>query len=380
MNPAIVGVAGSTIRALNALRTPTSIDLGIGQPTLPPNLAHFEAATRWVGRHGIPYSSNIGDPELRAAIAAAYAYPGLDHPDNVCITTGSQEAVYAAMRTVLDPAVDEVLVVEPAFPVYVKIAQIEGIALRRVAIDPRGADPFDAENVLAAVGPNTRLVVICSPCNPTGAVISKATVRKIADGLLARGGAPVYVLHDEIYRELVFTNDVGEFGKVYPYTIAINSLSKSNAVTGLRLGWAIAPSDVMPHFVKFHGWLTSCASTFAQRVALGIFAARELGAHRAWYAEQRAGVLAALAELPLEHVVPMGAFYCCVRVGATDTLAFAKALIAERDVVTVPGDIFGPTLAGWLRTSFVSPLPEIREGLSRIAAFAVEHDELVARR
>ena len=380
MNPAIVNVAGSTIRALGALRTPTSIDLGIGQPTLPPNLAHFEAATRWVGRHGIPYSSNIGDPELRAAIAAHYAYPGLDHPDNVCITTGSQEAVYAAMRTVLDPAVDDVLVVEPAFPVYVKIAQIEGIAFRRVAIDPEGLDPFDPQAILAAVGPNTRLIVICSPCNPTGAVISRATVQKIADGLLARGGPPVYVLHDEIYRELVFTGDVGEFGKVYPHTIAINSLSKSNAVTGLRLGWAIAPSEVMPHVVKFHGWLTSCASTFAQRVALGIFAANELDAHRAWYATQRLGVLATLAELPLAYIVPMGAFYCCVRVGATDTLAFAKSLIAERDVVTVPGDIFGPTLAGWLRTSFVSPLPDIREGLARIASFTLEREPLAVRR
>lgn len=352
------------------MRTPTSIDLGIGQPTLPPNVVHFENATRWVAEHGIPYSTNIGDADLRAAIAARYAYPGLDDPGNVCITTGSQEAVYAAIRTVVDPAVDEILVVEPAFPVYVKIAQIEGIALRRVAIDPRGPDPFDADTILAAVGPTTRLIVICSPCNPTGAVISKVTTKKIADGLLARGGPPVYVMHDEIYREIVFTDDAGEFGKVYPYTIAINSLSKSNAVTGLRLGWAIAPTDVMPHIVKMHGWLTSCASTFAQRVALGIFEADELGAHRAWYADQRAGVLAILAKSTLEYVVPQGAFYCCVRVGATDTLEFAKALIAERDVVAVPGDIFGPILAGWLRTSFVSPLADIGEGLARIASFA----------
>lgn len=376
MNPAIIDVAGSTIRALAAMRTPTSIDLGIGQPTLRPNLAHFEAATRWVGAHGIPYSSNSGDPDLRAAIAERYAYPGLDDASNVCITTGSQEAVYAAMRTVLDPAVDEVLVVEPAFPVYVKIARVEGIALRRIAIDPTAAEPFDADAILAAVGPKTRLIVICSPCNPTGNVITKAATQKIADGLLERGGPPVYVMHDEIYREIAFTEDAGEFGKVYPYTIAINSLSKSNAVTGLRLGWLIAPSDVMPHVVKFHGWLTSCASTFAQRVALGIFAADELGAHRAWYAAQRAGVLATLGTLPLDFIVPQGAFYCCVRVGATDTLAFAKALVAERDVITVPGDVFGPTLAGWLRTSFVSPLADIDEGLARIAAFAAERGAL----
>ncbi len=379
MNPAIVAIGGSTIRALNALRTPTSIDLGIGQPTLPPNVAHFEAATRWVGAHGVPYSTNAGDQDLRAAIAAHYAYPGLDASDNVCITTGSQEAVYAAMRTVLDPAVDEVLVVEPAFPVYLKIAQVDGIAFRCIGLDPQAPDPFDPDAILAAVGPNTRLIVICSPCNPTGAVISKATTKKIADGLLARGGAPVYVMHDEIYREIIFTEDAGEFGKVYPYTIAINSLSKSNAVTGLRLGWAIGPSDVMPHLVKMHGWLTSCASTFAQRVACEIFRAHELGAHRSWYAAQRAGVLDLLAATPLAYLVPQGAFYSCVRVGAGDTLGFAKALIAERDVVAVPGDIFGPVLAGWLRISFVSPLDDIREGLARIASFADERGLLAAR-
>jgi aspartate/methionine/tyrosine aminotransferase len=372
VNPAIVGTAGSTIRALHAKRGPNSINLGIGEPTLMPDVANFERATAWVAEHGCRYSTNIGDPDLREAIAAHYAYPGLDSADNVCITAGSQEAVYVAMRTLLDPARDEVLVVEPAFPVYVKIAEIEGVAVRRVEIDPRGADAFDPETLLAAVGPNTRLIVICSPNNPTGRVISRASAKRIADGLLARGGEPVYVLHDEIYREIVFTDDVGAFGKVYPYTIAINSLSKSNALTGLRLGWLIAPRDTLPHIVKMHGWVTSCASTFAQRVAYDVFTRNQLELQRPWYAEQRAGVLAAVAETPLDFIVPEGAFYLCVRVGAEDTLGFAEALIAERDVVAVPGHIFGAILRGWLRTSFVGPLADVREGLHRIASFAAE--------
>ncbi len=339
-----------------------------------PNAAHFERATQWVALHGCRYSTNNGDVELRAKIAAYYAYPSLDHADNVCITTGSQEAVYVAMRTLLDPARDEVLVVEPAFPVYVKIAQAEGIPLRRLSMDPQASDPFDADAILAALGPNTRLIVICSPCNPTGRVISKATTKRIANGLLARDGPPVYVLHDEIYRELVFTGDRGEFGKVYPFTIAINSLSKSNALTGLRLGWFIAPLDVMPHMIKFHGWVTSCASTFAQRIAIEVFDANELGAHRAWYAARRAGVLEAIAATPLAYVEPQGTFYLCVRIGsiATDTLAFAETLIDRSDVVAIPAHIFSPTMAGWLRTSFVGSLPDVAEGLARIASLAAE--------
>ena len=382
MNPAIAAVTGSTIRALHAKRRPTSINLGIGEPTLRPNIAHFEAATRWIAENGCRYSTNIGDADLRAAIAAKYAYPTLAHADNVCITTGSQEAVYVAMRTLLDPAVDEVLVVEPAFPVYVKIAQIEGVRCNRVAIDPQANDAFDAETILAAITPATRLIVICSPCNPTGRIITQATVKRIADGLLARGGEPVYVLHDEIYRELVYTDDVGEFGLVYPYTISINSLSKSNALTGLRLGWMMAPLGIMPQFVKMHGWLTSCASTFAMRVAMEVFRANDLGAHLPWYETQRAGVLEALDASGLEFVRPDGGFYACVRVGETsmDTLAFAEALIDVCDVVAIPGDIFSPMMAGWLRTSFVGDLAAIADAYGRIAKFAADRGALASLR
>ena len=372
MNPAIEAVSGSLIRALHAKRRPTSINLGIGEPTLMPDVASFERATHWIAEHGCRYSTNIGDADLREAIAHHYGYPGLDHPENVCIMTGSQEAVYVAMTTLLDPAEDEVLVVEPAFPVYGKIARINGVPLRTIGIDPREPDAFDAERILAAVGPKTRIVVIGSPSNPTGRVLTRASVKRIADGLLARGGKPVYVLHDEIYRELTYTDDAGYFGKVYPHTLVVNSLSKSNALTGLRLGWLIASADVMPHIVKMHGWATSCANTFAQRVAYDIFANDALGVHRAWYAAQREAVLGIVRDLGLEHVEPEGAFYLCVRVGAPDTLDFAEALIEEKDVVAVPGHIFSPLLVGWLRTSFVGPVADIREGLGRIAALASE--------
>ncbi len=370
MNPAIARGEASLIRALHARRRPSSIDLGLGQPTLLPNVRYFERATAWVAENGCGYSPNMGEPELRAAIAAHYAYPNLDGAANVCITTGSQEAVYVALRTLLDPAHDELLVVEPAFPVYGKIAEVEGIPLRRLALDPQAPDPFDPDLILAAVGPKTRAIVICSPCNPTGRVISRASAARIAAGLLARSGAPVYVLHDEIYRELIYTSDVGEFGKIYPYTVAVNSLSKSNALTGLRLGWAIAPAEVMPSFVKLHGWITSCASTFAQRVALEVFAARDLAGHRDWYAHQRTAVLATLNQLGLDYIEPEGAFYVCVRIGLANSRAFAEALIDECDVIAIPGDLFSPVLAGWLRTSFTGPIDQVCEGLRRIAEFS----------
>ena len=324
MNPAIVNTGGSLIRALHGRRKHSSINLGIGEPTLMPNVEYFERATRWIAEHGCRYSTNIGDHDLREAIAAHYDYPHLNHADNVCIMAGSQEAVYVALRTLLDPAQDELLVVEPAFPVYAKIALMEGIPLRRVTSTAATNFAIDVDAILAAVGPDTRMIVVCSPSNPTGRVLSKADAKRLADGLLARPGAPVYVLHDEIYREIVFTDDAAEFGKVYPHTVAINSLSKSNALTGLRLGWVIAPNAGMQQMVKMHGWVTSCANTFSQRVAHEIFTANDLSGHRAWYANQKREALAAARDAGLEAIDPEGAFYLCLRVGDPDTLKFAE--------------------------------------------------------
>jgi aspartate/methionine/tyrosine aminotransferase len=373
MNPAIEAQSGSVIRALNAKRKPSSINLGIGEPTLRPDRALFESAMAWVDENGCGYSSNAGFDDLREAIASHYAYPSLDRAANVCTTTGSQEAVYVALKTLCDPACDEVLIVDPAFSIYHKICEVEGIPFARVRMPASTGFAFDAAAILEAITPRTRVVVICSPNNPTGRTISRSEAQAISSALLARGGLPIYVLHDEIYRELSYIDDVGTFGEIYPYTIAINSLSKSHALTGLRIGWAIGPADVMPQIVKMHGWATSCASTFAQRVAMAAFASGDLSGHLAWYAHQREGVLAAAAEFGLDHVVPDGAFYLCIRTGADDTLAFAERLLVERDVVAIPAHIFSEDLRGWLRTSFVSPLESVREGYRRIAAEMREH-------
>jgi aminotransferase len=374
VNPTIRDIPASLIRALHARRTPTSLDMGLGEPTLMPDIAHFEKATAWTRENGCRYSSNIGFDELRAAIAGHYRYPGYD-AGNVCITTGSQEAVYAAIKALLDPAQDEILLVEPLFNVYDKIAQAENVSVRRVVLGTETGCAFDAGAILAAVTPRTRLIVVCSPNNPTGRVMTRGEAKKLADGLLARPGPPVYVMHDEIYRELMFTGDFCEFGKTYPYTIAINSLSKSNALTGLRLGWLFAPSDVMPQIVKVHGWMTSCASTFAQRVAIEVFAANDLAAHRSWYVTQKDVALAAARQAGLEFIEPDGAFYLCVRVGVglDEMVPFAESLIDERDVIAIPGHIFGSSLVGWLRTSFVAKPEVIREAYRRIAEHAKKY-------
>lgn len=373
MNPLLATIEPSEIRALNGKKRPTSIDLGLGEPVLLPQQRFIEAAARETAERGMKYTLNAGDLELRSSIAARYAYPGMSDARNVTVMTGSQEAMYVAIKTLLDPARDEMLVIEPAYPAYVKIAQLEGIAVRSVGMPEATGFAYDADIILGALTPATRLIILASPANPTGRVMTAAAMQTLAGALLKRGGEPVWILADELYRELMYVDDPGHAGAVYPYTIAVNGLSKSNALTGMRVGWTIAPAPLCDELTKVHAWISSAASTFGQRVARSIFA--EPGAlteHVPWYRSQRAAVIEAVRAAGLTFVEPDGAFYVCVKLPhGTDSLAAAHRLIEEHDVVTMPGIIFGATLEGWLRLSWVAPIDVFCDGLARIAGAAL---------
>ncbi len=370
MNPKLLGIEPSVIRALAAKKKPDSIDLGLGEPTLKPQQRFFEAATRWVAENGTKYTTNAGDLATRERIAAHYNYPGMAKASNVCMMTGSQEAVFVTIKTMFDPRLHELLVVEPAFPAYGKMAQLEGIATRRIAMRAEDDFGYDVDAILASIGPRTRMIVIGSPANPTGAVLRRADAKRLADALLARGGEPIWVLHDEIYRELTYVDDPGYLAQVYPYTIVANSLSKSNALTGMRIGWIIAPDSAIDKITQTHSWVTATASAFGQRIAYEIFG--EPGALQeqfAWYRDQRTKVVAALQHSGMRFIKPDGAFYACVKLpDGLDCLVAATELVEQRGVVAIPGKIFGSTLAGWLRLSWVAPIDQFTEGIRRIAA------------
>ncbi|MBV9277492.1 MAG: pyridoxal phosphate-dependent aminotransferase, partial [Candidatus Eremiobacteraeota bacterium] len=340
-------------------------------PSLPPTAEYLTAALERSEREGLRYTVNAGDPELRELIAEHYAYPGYTHASNVCMMTGSQEAVYVAIKTLLDPAKDQMLLVEPAFPAYAKMARLEGVELRTVSMNEHEDFAFDTDRILDALNDRTRLIVFCSPSNPTGGVIRKAAVEHLACALLRRGGEPVYVLHDEIYRAQTYIDDPGHMAAVYPHTIVTNSLSKSNALTGLRLGWTIAPHAIAEAIVKAHAWVTSAASTFAQRVAFEIF--RTPGAlleHVVWYREQCNAAIGALDGSGFRYLTPEGAFYACIKLpDGISSLPAAHELADRFDVIAIPGIAFGECFEGWLRLSWVSPVDQFREGLARIREF-----------
>lgn len=374
MNPVLSGIAPSLIRAINARKRPGDIDLGLGEPTLRPDAAPFDAATARVRDEGLPYTANAGDPALREAIAGYFAFPGMAQAANVCVTIGSEEALYLAIKTVLDPARDEVLIPEPCYLAYAKLCALEGVRHRAVGFG--GDDGFRprADVLLGALGSDTRMIILNTPANPTGRVWPAAELRALADGLAARPGPPVYVLSDEVYRELFYTPErPASVADVYPHAMVAGSLSKSNALTGLRLGWLMGAAEVITQATKVHQLVNTAASTFSSHVALEIFRRPEtLGAHRPLYAEQRALLLDLLARSGVEHAPVEGAFYCFVRLPerwAADSLAAAERLLEEHRVVTVPGVAFGAAGEGWLRLSWVASPDALAEGITRIAAF-----------
>jgi aminotransferase len=379
MNKRIAEIPPSLIRSLNALKKPGDIDFGIGEPTIAPDLTAFEDALEWTREHGSPYSPNAGFMELRRLIAGYLSTSEGSRAnelkaENVCVTIGSEEALYLAIKTVIDPSVDEVLIVEPCYLAYPKICVLEGIAHRMVSLDPVNGFLPSATAVLAAIGPATRMVVINSPCNPTGRVWPAEEIAKLAQGLSARPGPPVYILADDVYRELYYGDEApAAIGAFYPHTLTAGSLSKSNALTGLRLGWLAGPEEIISGAIKVHQFVNTSATTFSQRVAIALFS-REGGLlpQRDHYVAMRKFLLESAAGAGVEIIAPEGAFYALIKLPgsyAGKSMEAAERILREANVVTVPGLAFGESGEGWLRISWVAEPEALREGLERIGSW-----------
>lgn len=370
MNPRVAEIPPSLIRAINARKRPGDIDLGLGEPTLRPALEPFETATRWIAEHGCPYTPNAGFPELRAAIARRYGGDRFAQAESVCVTVGSEEAIYLAIKTVVDPEQDEVLVVEPCYLAYPKICGMEGIRHRTVALSAEEGFRPDAARVLKALREDTRLLVLNSPANPTGRIWPREELRALARGLADRP-QPVYVLWDDVYRELYHGEEPpASLAEYHPHTLIAGSLSKSNALTGLRLGWLIGPAEAVQGAIKVHQFVNTAASTFSQRVALAVMD-RPGGTaeHREWYVRMRRVLLDAAARYDLDVLPPEGTFYAMVRLPETlreDSVRAAESLLDRCRVVTVPGRAFGESGEGWLRLSWVAPEETLVEGVRRL--------------
>ncbi len=361
------GIQKSLIRQLFDRAQPGSINLGLGEPDLPTPDVIREAAAHIVTEEQNGYTSHAGLPALRERIAADYPHMNLT-VDQVITTAGSQEALYLALMTLIDEG-DEVLLPDPGFVAYPAIVQMAGGKPIFYRLPADRDFCFDAEEFRRSLSPRTKAVVCISPSNPTGRALTSKNLAAMATALEHTG---IFVISDEIYRELYFTPERPEsISEYYELAIVIAGLSKSLSMTGWRLGWLCGDKDFIKSALVLHGYVTTCASTIAQKAALRAAWTNEAQIARAemrqTFHRRRDQLLSLIDDkLRLRAISPDGAFYTMV-----DTSRYGRSLavadkLLEHRVITVPGSAFGKECAGFLRVSFCADIPDLAEGIERI--------------
>lgn len=357
------GIEISLIRQINALATPLTTNLGLGEPNLEPDGTFRELASRAATEGSWRYTANAGTLALRAHIASGTSF---DPKNEVCVTAGTQEALFAISQAYVESG-DEVLVPEPGFVAYETLVRIAGG--NPIPYPLHAPDwTIDLPELRKRVTPRTKAIVVNSPSNPTGAALAAAELDAIADlGPL--------VISDEVYREIHFGDPPPSMLGRGRNVIVVSGLSKSHGMTGLRLGWAIAAADLMAPVIRAHQYIATCASAFSQTLAELIFEnaswnAQWLAGVREQFRIQRDIALAAVEQqVHIALTPPAGAFYLFVPVPTCDSVGLAKALATEAAVLTIPGVAFGAAGEGFLRISFAASEEQLLTGIRRIGAY-----------
>jgi aspartate/methionine/tyrosine aminotransferase len=358
----LANVELSLIRQINALATPLSVNLGIGEPNVVPDerlreLARRAATVPW------QYSPNAGTLALRRKLCEGTSY---DPKTEVCVTAGTQEGLFAVFTAFVNPG-DEVLVPDPGFLSYATLAEMCGATAVRYELEPPEWS-IDVAALEKKITRKTKAILVNSPSNPLGSVVPKETLERIA----ALGKL---VVSDEVYREIWYDEPPASMLELGDRVIVLNGLSKSHAMTGLRLGWIHGRASLMKTIVTAHQYIATCASVFSQALAESIFEDRTWNASwlagvRAQFAEQREAALHAIRhELETEVAPPAGAFYAFVPVPACESIDFAKSLATDAAVLVIPGVAFGPHGQGFVRISYAAPVEQVTAGIERIGRY-----------
>jgi len=356
-------------------------DLGAGEPDFatPPHVT--AAAHAALDQNFTKYTANAGIAELREAVSARYhtdygvTYP----PDEVIVTAGGKQALHHAAHALFGPG-DEVITHTPGWPTLVE--QIKLAGAEPVIVRTREEEGFapTAAGLLAAVSPRTRGIVINSPGNPTGALLSEAEARLLAGEASRRG---LWIVIDLCYERLIYDGVPHNLPKIFgdamrDRLILAGSTSKAYAMTGWRCGWLVGPKPVVQAANALQSHSTSNVNSITQRAAIAALTGPQdcVGAMLHEYKQRRDQVLAWLAEEPrLRCNVPQGAFYVFPSIvdflspdGWRTSLDFTDALLRDERVVTTPGEAFDAP--GFVRLSYATSLQTLREGITRLIRFA----------
>jgi len=358
-----------------ARRTPGVIRLEMGDPELdtPPHVV--QAMTQALAAGYTHYTPMAGLVELQEAVAHKVAAENgieIDPHSQVVVTAGATSALYLAFLATINPG-DEVLLPTPCWPQYVPMIELAGGRAAFYPLRPEWDFRLDLDALRAAISPRTRMVLVCSPGNPTGTVLSREEMVAIARLAAERD---LLIISDEPYEHLVYDGaqhtSIGSLAEGQGRTITVYSCSKSYTMTGWRMGYAVGPAPVIGAMSRLQSYTHGCANAAVQRAAIAALTAS--AEYVAWlvaeYQRRRDCLLEGLLSIPgVRCVRPQGAFYAFPDISAFGRPAtdFAGYLLAAARVAIVPGDAFGgPNGAGHVRMCFARPVTELEEAVRRM--------------
>lgn len=354
---------------------PDVIALGRGDPDFHTPAHIVEAAKRAIDDHQHHYTHPAGLLPLREAIADTLRREnGLHYgPDEIIVTAGVQESIMLCMLALVNPG-DEVLITSPRFTTYDMAVQLCGGV--PVPVPTMEEDDFalTPAAIAARITPRTKLLVLVSPNNPTGAVTPPAMIRQICDLVLRHN---LLLISDEIYAKLIYEGSEHLSAATLPgmreRTITLNGFSKSYAMTGWRVGYLAAPEAFARQLVEPRHTLSINTNTPAQYAALAALTGPQdaVEAMREEYAERRAYLMKALTQMGFTYGKPGGAFYIYTNVSSTGLPSpeFCTGLLREARVMMFPGSLFGDDSDRYVRISYLQPLPRIREAVDRMHTY-----------
>ena len=355
------------------------ISLSIGEPDFSTPWHVRQEAIDTLQQGKTWYSPNRGFFELRQEICkwVERKYHVTYHPESeVLVTVGGSEAIDLCIRTLINPG-DEVLIPEPSFVCYVPMTEMaKGVP---VTIETKMEDNFrlTAKALREKITPKTKLLILPFPNNPTGAVMRREHLEEIAEVVREHN---LLVLSDEIYGELTYGKEshvcFAEIEGMRERTVVVNGFSKTYAMTGWRLGYAVGPHEIIDPMTKLHQYAIMSSPTMAQYAATEALknGDDDIAYMRSQYDARRRLIVDAFNAMGLTCFEPEGAFYVfpCIKSTGLTSEQFAEELLRKEHVAVVPGNAFGDCGEGFLRVSYSYSLNHITEALSRIQRFLKE--------
>jgi aspartate aminotransferase len=352
------------------------VSFGAGEPDFGTPTEVCEAGIEAIYSGKTRYTAGAGIPELRAAIAEMFEVENGVRvaPEQVIVSCGAKHSMFNALMTICNPG-DEVILFAPYWMTYNDQVFLTGATAKTVRTDRAGGYLPDPEAFVEAITPQTKAVILNSPSNPTGAVMPRKTMERIAEIIVQR---KLWVISDEIYEKVVYEGvehvSIASLGpEVQERTVTVNGVSKSHAMTGWRIGYAAAPIGIAKGMNVLQDQVTSNPSSISQYAALAALKmpCAKIEANAKEFQARRDLILGELAKIPdVACVKPMGAFYAFADVSAYtnrefDDLALSHMLLCDYKVACVPGSVFeGP---GHLRLTYALDRDGIVEGVRRIA-------------